>query len=156
MSAMVRQGNVFMREGMALVPVGPADAAALQRMRQGQHVWVSLWLERNPAALRRWRALLSETAPHTRFENPDNLASIMKLMTGYSQAIELPGPRIAFIERSTSPAEMDQIEFSEFMTSAEEFVATHILKGADVQALRREMQAYLAGEARARFLGRFR
>lgn len=150
MSAMVRQGNAFMREGMSLVPVGPADAAALQRMRQGQHVWVRLWLDRNPAALRRWRALLAQSAPHTRFESPDNLSDIVKLMIGFSDPMELPGGRIAFVPRSTSPAETDQIEFSEILHRAEEFVATHILN-ADVEPLRREAEIYLAAEARARF-----
>jgi hypothetical protein len=151
---MVRQGNVFMRKGMALVPVGPADVAAVQRIPHGAHVAVSLRLDQNPAAHRRWRALLATAAPNTRFGNADNLASIVKLMGGYSQAIELPGDRIGFIERSTSPADMDQIEFSEFLSWAEDFIATEILKGADAAALRRECYAYLSGEARPEFMGK--
>lgn len=154
MSSMVRQGNVFARRGHYLVPVGPADVAAVRRIPEGKHVAVALHLERDPSALRRWRALLAETTPHTRWENADALSDIVKLMTGYSTPLQLPGDRIAFQPRSTSPAaEMDQIEFSEFLTRAEEFIAAHVLGGADLAELRRETNRYLAGEARDRLIG---
>ena len=74
----------------------------------------------------------------------DNLLDVIKLGTGHTKIIELPGGAYYAIPKSISFSAMDQDTFSAFFTKAVDYIISDVLPGIDKEALTHEIYS-LAG-----------
>ena len=69
----------------------------------------------------------------------DNLLDVIKLGTGHTKIIELPGGAYYAIPKSISFSAMDQDTFSAFFTKAVDYIISDVLPGIDRDALTYEI-----------------
>ena len=104
----------LIKKQSGLVPWDSLDAAALDKLGDGEIVAVRLTKSRNPAHHRKMMAILTEAFDNQeRYTDFDKFLIAMKIAVGhYSEMIV--GDRFVFVPKSMSFENMDQHEFEGF------------------------------------------
>ena len=137
--------DVFLvRDKAGFAPMDEAAADVISKIPAGAVIKASWVSPRNIRAHRLFFAMLKIVSDNMDNCSVDNLLDVIKLGTGHTKIIELPGGAYYAIPKSISFSAMDQDTFSAFFTKAVDYIISDVLPGIDKEALTHEIYS-LAG-----------
>ena len=127
-----------------LTPATDEAEAWARKIKPGDIVEVDVVRPRSQQHHKLFFSLLKIVSDNMDNCSVDNLLDVIKLGTGHTKIIELPGGAFYAIPKSISFSAMDQGDFSMFFTKAVDYVISAVLPGIDRDALTYEIYS-LAG-----------
>ena len=132
------------RHGLTLVPLGEADAEALQRLSD-KPLRATLSQPRNIQHHRKLFALLKLILDNQeRYKSTDELLAAVKVHLGYCDAVFMKDGTEIRIPKSISFTSMDQAEFSGFYERVLDCVCETIIPGLKRDDLKKELTEFAA------------
>lgn len=136
--------HVFTAYDGKLIPATDEAESWIRRIKPGDIIDVDVVRPRSQQHHKLFFSMLKIVSDNLDNCSVDNLLDIIKLGTGHTKIVKLPGGVAYAIPKSISFSAMDRDTFSAFFTKAVDYIISYVLPGIDKDALTYEIYS-LAG-----------